>query len=305
MNVDNKWKSEYDKCLLSLNIDRMTEIKNLHLPPLFKYRSFDDKNYWVSWASGDIITTSPRNFNDPFDCMLTYDKYTMKSVIRSACFILLKEYGIKPSFVETNLLRTCMNPVNELCSILESRNLFVIDRENYVLKNIYDTKGREHDLQDDLRIASFSESGNSILMWSHYAENHKGFCIKYDFTSDDFVKSLLYPITYNSQRIIVTPKIFSSKGWVTIAALCKAPEWSYENEWRFLNKKLDGYSENTIYKVSVQDSIKGIYIGANVDIKSKNAQKLISIAGQHKFPIYQMTMNGNEYKLDIGNEIKS
>jgi hypothetical protein len=39
------------------------------------------------------------------------------------------------------------------------------------------------DIQKATKLCSFSECNDSILMWSHYAKDHKGFCVEYDLTT--------------------------------------------------------------------------------------------------------------------------
>ena len=49
-------------------------------------------------------------------------------------------------------------------------------------------------------IGSLAADYNNRLMWSHYANEHKGFCIEFDFSKgpDDL---LPLPVIYSSKRI--------------------------------------------------------------------------------------------------------
>ena len=51
-------------------------------------------------------------------------------------------------------------------------------------------------MQGNILLKSFSYSKNNILLWSHYADSHKGICIGYDFSKlqDDSIKRKLYPV---------------------------------------------------------------------------------------------------------------
>nr|WP_312983761.1 DUF2971 domain-containing protein [Clostridioides sp.] len=58
-------------------------------------------------------------------------------------------------------------------------------------------------LKNSYGIASFSENNNSILMWSHYANNHSGLCFEYDSLElDPFVNTKgrinLIPVSYDN-----------------------------------------------------------------------------------------------------------
>ena len=38
--------------------------------------------------------------------------------------------------------------------------------------------------EEDIGICCFSFNPKSILMWSHYTNNHKGVCLKFDYKQD-------------------------------------------------------------------------------------------------------------------------
>ena len=61
-----------------------------------------------------------------------------------------------------------------------------------------------------IHVACFSETKESILMWSHYADNHKGFCVEYDFKelgiSNPFAR-FIFPVIY-------TDTIFDMKDYL-------------------------------------------------------------------------------------------
>lgn len=80
------------------------------------------------------------------------------------------------------------------------------------------------------------------LMWSHYADSHRGFCIEYDFNSlKDEVLPL--PIVYSENRPLIpwkaaidrAPESFKeATADLTLGLLTKDQSWEYENEWRVL-----------------------------------------------------------------------
>lgn len=81
------------------------------------------------------------------------------------------------------------------------------------------------------------------LMWSHYVDSHRGFCIEYDFNSlKDEV--LPFPIIYSENRPLVPWKeaidhtqesMEAATADLTLGLLTKDKSWEYENEWRVLN----------------------------------------------------------------------
>ena len=80
---------------------------------------------------------------------------------------------------------------------------------------------------------------NKTLMWAHYAEEHRGICIKYQLSShfikqdenDKYEHMYLKKVEYTDKTIsIETPTINSA-----IAFATKGKEWSYENEGRLID----------------------------------------------------------------------
>ena len=55
-------------------------------------------------------------------------------------------------------------------------------------------------IKDAVRVVCLSEVYDSMLMWSHYAQNHTGFCIEYDFKESDMLYKHLYPVIYTKDN---------------------------------------------------------------------------------------------------------
>ena len=135
----------------------------------------------------------------------------------------------------------------------------------------------------DYRIASFCEDNHAkrqyalqnTLMWSHYADEHRGFCVEYVFHRDDFrqdnfselAASRLFRITYydpdNSEMLPVDLAILLSPDSLSAgdAFLTKYKDWSYENEVRLLQYKPKDGELREQYKLSEKTKIVAIYFG--------------------------------------------
>ena len=57
------------------------------------------------------------------------------------------------------------------------------------------------ELKDAVRVVCLSETYDSMLMWSHYARNHTGYCIEYEFNKDDMYYSSLHLVRYTKDCI--------------------------------------------------------------------------------------------------------
>ena len=90
-------------------------------------------------------------------------------------------------------------------------------------------------LLDSYPFYCLSKNGKSNLMWSHYADSHKGFCIEFktEYLKADRVE---YQMEIPEIELIdflnhKTQKDFSKKIWDALRT--KLEEWKYEDEYRF------------------------------------------------------------------------
>ena len=82
-----------------------------------------------------------------------------------------------------------------------------------------------------------TEKRDNLLMWSHYADSHKGFCIKFDASHEFFNQKRgeqdefyhLREVVYLEER---PNKTMSNMSGVDLL-LHKSDIWAYEKEWRF------------------------------------------------------------------------
>lgn len=167
-------------------------------------------------------------------------------------------------------------------------------------------------------VCSLTQKFNDVLMWSHYADSHKGFLIEYDL--HDYIEDLkennifLYPVSYQDERISIDENILqkiniydiSVEGKNTLAVLflkgllTKKKDWEIEKEWRSI--KILGF-HNGISDVEVRKvpspKISGIYLGNKMPERvKKNINRVIrmnpSLSG---VTIYEMINDISDYRL--------
>lgn len=111
--------------------------------------------------------------------------------------------------------------------------------------------------KDLLKICSFSSSSNSMPMWAHYSNNHKGYCIEYEIIEEDsrILGDKIFPVLYTPDRIEghiflndllncfyraakfdlpATEESLKYTSYMYIVCTAKHISWSYENEYRIL-----------------------------------------------------------------------
>ena len=164
-------------------------------------------------------------------------------------------------------------------------------------------------INDNFAITCFSKKSDEILMWSHYANKHTGFCVEYDFSKCTNWAALitLFPVIYSKSRPHFPMSIFEqSNNFKDITVkegndsiislirllLIKSDIWSYEEEWRII-----GLQNQLIDKHLLElDIVTKIYLGAN--ISKKNEKEIVDIAKSKGIPVYRYIMNQEQYTLD-------
>lgn len=150
------------------------------------------------------------------------------------------------------------------------------------------------------KIFCLTNSYDNTLMWSHYADKHKGICVEYDFnTASEELVSMLFPVNYSNKRpVIFGRQIFERNDElikeIIKSMLIKSKEWSYENEWRILfpNSFLDeNYNYNT-------PKIKRIYFGVNVTEKKYNSLVKKIKKYDNTIECIKLKLNYKKYELE-------
>jgi hypothetical protein len=138
-------------------------------------------------------------------------------------------------------------------------------------------------------VTCFSETVDDLLMWGHYADGHRGFCLEFD-TADPLLGSVKQ-VRYSDQFPKLDVTAITSKKFDQIMhlLLTKASHWSYEREWRAFHVKpacLFGYSRS---------SLTGLYFGA----KMPEAQQQMIAKLLEKMPtrLYRMRLGASEFRL--------
>jgi len=283
--------------------------EGLTIPKLYKYRSFDDKKTVLSPISkmeiplwqhqlfdGFMFSSPPHRFNDPFDCDLTIDGSFLQNMAARELFVdtLSETHDLTPEQEEA--LLDAEDWKSEIERILGET--LPADIEDQLMAEMNRTFSN---IRKDFQVLCFTEVKDSILMWSHYADNHKGFCIEYDLQAFK-LSDRLQRVQYSKKRRLI-PGTFadnadSVRNEIYRATLRKSAEWKYEREWRLV------FNINELGAIGLfvgkhcfqlKPFITGVYLGAKVEDKY---QELIC---EHfkatGIKIYRMKMKCDSYSL--------
>lgn len=162
-------------------------------------------------------------------------------------------------------------------------------------------KDLKHDLlffKSFFKVSCFTSKNDSCLMWSHYANEHKGFCVEYYIEENDVN---LLPVIYNTERKQLEKEVLeqvdsfirSNTTWKIMrdSLLTKSIEWSYENEWRLFSPEKNSNTEVTL-------KIKAVYFGCNMKLEDQN--KIIEILTNLKnnIEIYKVNLSPTKFLMN-------
>jgi len=299
--INQDWQDEFERLFLSgneIDIKKSISIKSENIPQkLYKYRKVDQ--YALDCLlNKQIWCTTLDNYNDIYEGNIKTEFLELQKNV-----ILKKASQI--GMPDTINIKNAKTP-KELAEAVFPKEKW----DEYIEKYQRDKKSTENriktqidDIQHSTKICSFSDVkpyGNILensLMWAHYGDIYKGFCIEYDTTKSqhDF-----YPVFYSETIFdiskflanFISGEIDSPKMLPYFSAMKKLSSWQYEKEWRIIL-----VDDKTVQYKNIQFlEPSAIYLGPNVS--SLNKFILKNIANNLSIPIYAMHIPQSEYKLE-------
>ena len=178
---------------------------------LYKYRKFGSRVIEALKENSGWFA-KPSTFNDPFDSAFTLANAQSEETIRHFDAKFEKKYGIRvpPALRDPSV----------------DRKIFEGFRED--IRNLS---------QNEIGLFCVSETPDSILMWSHYADSHKGFCVAYGRRPSTMLDQIAKQVHYSNDYPSFTYEDFEKYTATDMEHLwlTKAQQWSYEREWRLIH----------------------------------------------------------------------
>ena len=301
-NIDRAIELMESKC--SISIDK------LHIDGIFDLNVFRDKNKLISdvyscageiYAKIDEIETSVKYYKicQYYNSFLESDFKDYKHV---SVFSFRKYNENSLSDLINNTITVC--PSSKMNDPFDSIINLWGDTDN--LEKICTDKKHIMPMCSAFnlyRIRSFCLGNRNtpikkVLMWSHYAGEHTGFCIKYKL-SNHFIKQkengnyehmYLKKIEYTNEKIsIATTSINTDVAFAT-----KSKEWRYENEVRLIVYNPNKTEQFYGIELDDESEIEAIFFGYRCSEVAINTIKNIFINKNAKVPkFYKMILDEN------------
>lgn len=201
---------------------------------LYKYRGFSVHSLRLL-TQARVYYADPRSFNDPLDCNPTIRVDVDRPTLERLCYKMLLDAG------------KCKQEAAD-----EIHNMRYLSTEygDYETQPDVETYLKEQLLGAEIKrllaaelgvkgVFSLAETWDSPLMWSHYADEHRGLCLEYDTTQMPHPD--MAAVDYRSPRSVKTSDLVAWKLRSEDEAgrrvhntyfFAKSPQWRYEKEWR-------------------------------------------------------------------------
>ena len=191
---------------------------------LYKYFSLNEYSIEaLKWEA--FWFAPPRDFNDPFDCGITLAGDAVEESVRHALTKFYRDADVGPALLPGDT--------------------WEVRAEDLAAYRLY--QERLSDIANRIGVLCLTEKPDNLLMWSHYADKHRGFVIGLERSPDNPVGRQATPVVYQEAYPRLGAEHFDPKVnpqsadqlWLT-----KSAHWAYEREWRLL--ALEGRRHHTI-----------------------------------------------------------
>jgi hypothetical protein len=116
----------------------------------------------------------------------------------------------------------------------------ILQMDNIVMDKNSESIQKFNKVLELAKIACFTEDCYNLLMWSHYANGHRGVCFEFDINKLDIIDKIFLVIYSATLPDILEFNVTKNSifhdfyGHIIYHCLHKLNYWNYENEWGLL-----------------------------------------------------------------------
>lgn len=241
---------------------------------LYKYKKID-KAFLDAIRANRIYSPIIKQLNDPFESSIYLDE----GALNTKYYKELYEVISKIDNIEIK-----NKTYDSLNRIFFNKNINIndIDMSKSSKEKIF------RKLATKVGIVSFSSENDSLLLWSHYADSHKGVCLEFnrDSSNDLGDDKMCFPIQYSSFIKDIDINIDINNIYKEIFRY-KCDIWDYEKEWRLLTPKGK-------MLIPFPSKIENVFFGLETEYEDINS--IIEILGNGK-KYWKAEKVDNQYKI--------
>ena len=246
---------------------------------MYRYYSLrPERKDWTKQviAEGRVYFSNPVNFNDPFEAraQFTFDRGTTADW-RKLIDERNERAAVAPKVVLTD------SSVDKLASDLRSRSEQLLE-------------GFREELLEKIAMLSLSEIPDEILMWSHYADCHRGLCFGFSAHEQNSLFSEAERVAYSDAFPVVDFFTSTPEERARAAFLTKAKGWSYEREWRVIH-----VGEGSGYHSIGDSALVQVIMGSEISRQDEDTVRALLGNRTAGVQLQRAVRRQLEYSLDI------
>jgi hypothetical protein len=255
---------------------------------VYKYRDWKNPDHKRMLQDNELYLSSPKDFNDPFDCRISHNFSLLTSKEEEDYINTLAIHGF---------------PEAERSGIDYAR----------VIKNFEERFKDKSNFQKDADLIQFSHQNsnyaifscstiwNSILMWSHYAAYHTGFCI--GFWHKKLMDCQLFGkaglVSYMADYPPIKPRPAEKDKQLIIDSFTethsKAKAWHYEKEYRYMSTAPIELTKNDRIVNVTDDFIAEVILG--ISISDIDKSEIIRVCNKKGILVFQALKKDFKFKI--------
>jgi len=146
------------------------------------------------------------------------------------------------------------------------------------------------------KVTCFSKTYSNTLMWSHYADHHKGFCLEFNGSMEpqailDRGIATILCVNYDDTELITVNYNEAKDRGVVELFTRKSPDWRYEEEVRVIIM-----DDNGLQKFNKQ-FLTGIIVGCRTP--DSDVEKMLKTIKEGHYSIKVQRAVKKKFKLDF------
>jgi DUF2971 family protein len=254
-------------------------------PMLYRYQVLNDNTRRI-FTHCELFCASPSTFNDPLDCHLLP---SLEGTKNSWWDWHMKVNNTHYPHIRGKIARRIFNEMWKKGG--NSPDEYIRMTERTILNSM-----------KALGVLCLTENRCNTVMFSHYSNNHSGFCIGlrlepmspfyFQIRPDGDIRRLILRVDY-LHEIDQRPNFFTDDQYPHWIIKTKHADWSYEREWRILNR--DGAEAIHFPK----DMLREVILGCNISVADgKELRELIRSNGLQP-RVYQAKTTHSKLSLEL------
>jgi hypothetical protein len=160
------------------------------------------------------------------------------------------------------------------------------------------------DMNEDFGMISFSETVSDAVLWSHYADSHRGIAIEVDH----LVNKQLHKVTYSQIRPTVPVHFINQqeqydeqmRGILLKSVMQKSLSWSYEKGYRVLEDLMSCQVAQGMYFLKIPENfITRVIIGARSTVSPNYVRRTLEINGLTNVQVVKARRSIKTYDIEF------